>query len=288
MSSFFLIISLISMSALPALAQSYDTIPVGFSTSVNLIFDSPVKKWDMGLGVRVENGQEIWDILVENPTDSPNRIKLAAGIEHFETTNLFVETENAYYNFILVFNAKPQYLLYKLGLDKASIRKSMQKNLEDSTANKKSTTPDKLQIICQEISLLKDGITGIGEVSQKMLFYLGGIYVSGDHLFFRIHAKNEGSLAFDLGFVGFFTGNRSKKGSKRKPRQEETLSPTYIYNEKLQNIKTNESLLRVYVFEKFTLSRDKKLYIQFWEGDRGERKVELEVKSKDILLAKKI
>ena len=39
--------------ALVGLSQPYDTLQVGYHTSVNLIFASPVLKWDMGLGVIV-------------------------------------------------------------------------------------------------------------------------------------------------------------------------------------------------------------------------------------------
>jgi len=36
------------------------------------------------------------------------------------------------------------------------------------------------------------------------------------------------------------------------------------------------------------LSKTQKLYIQFWEGNQGERKIELVVKGNDILGAKKL
>lgn len=274
-------------SVIDAWGQGYDTIPVGITTSVNLIFETPVRKWDMGLGVKIEKGEKVWDILVANPGDSPERIKLAAGIEDFETTNLFVETEDGYYNFILTYRNNPDTLLYKLTPEEASIRKELPIEKKPDE-NPKSSFTDNLATICKKIENMNESNLGIGEVSQKMLFYLGGIHVSADYLFFQVFVKNEGSLTFDLDFVGFFIGDRTKKGNKKKPRQEETLVPLYVYNEDLSTIKTSELVTRIYVFEKFTLPGNDKLYIQFWEGSGGRRKVELVVKNKDILLAEKI
>ena len=108
MRHWYLIILFFEVLPWRAFTQPYDTIKIGYSTSVNMIFSSPVKKWDMGLGLRIENGQEIRDVLVENTSESSKRIKLAAGIEHFEITNLFVETERAYYNFILEYEERPE------------------------------------------------------------------------------------------------------------------------------------------------------------------------------------
>ena len=270
------------LSVKDLLGQPYDTVRVGYNTSVNLIFDSSVKMWDMGLGLKIEEGNEVWDVLVENPSESRNRIKLAAGVENFETTNLFIETEFAYYNFILAFDANPVDLLIKVDGQRASILKGQVKTISEERMEVISSN-DSLAQLCEHILMMKNNHAEIGEVRQKMLFYLSGIYVSGPHVFFQVNIKNEGNIKFDLGYVGFFTGNRTK--GKKKARQDEMISPVYVHNSEITDIETRDTLTQVYVFKKFTLDRKKKLYIQFWEGNGGERKVELVVRSGDILNA---
>ena len=270
-----------------AFTQPYDTISIGYSTSVNMIFSSPVKKWDMGLGLRIENGQEIWDVLVENSNESSKRIKLAAGIKHFEITNLFVETEIAYYNFILKYEERPENLLIKVEVDNASIKKAMVVESKDKELRRDSLfNIDSLKYYTTKIHGFKNDFTNIGQVSQKMLFYLGGIYVLGDHLFFKVYIKNGGNIKYDMGFVGFFRGDKGKRGNKKRPKQDELLKPMYVSNEEKKVIESGEMIAKVYAFKKFTLSKNQNLYLQFWEGNQGERKMELVLKSKDILAAK--
>lgn len=281
----YLYIMLLFIESTCAFAQSYDTIRIGYSTSVNMIFDSPVKRWDMGLGIRIEDGNEIRDVLVENSTNSPERIKLAAGIAHFETTNLFVETVKAYYNFILMYDDLPNNLLIKVDAAKASITKTKVENNPDvqNRIDRKNPT-DSLIYYTEKIRDLENDFTNIGLVSQKMLFYISGLYVVDDYLIFKVIIKNEGNISFDIGFVGFFRGD--KKGNKKRPRQEELLTPLYISNEEKEVIKSGEMIVKVYAFKKFTLRKNQHLYIQFWEGEPGERKAELVLRSKDILAAK--
>lgn len=284
-----LIFLILYMSCTGVAGQGYDTIRVGYSTSVNMIFDSPIVKWDMGLGVHMEDGQEVWDVLVSHSPSSPGRIKLAAGVEDFETTNLFIETEDAYYNFILTYDPQPVHLLLKIGREKASIRKE-EAIAKDTTVGEITAEPttDSLIYLCSKIYENATDITDIGQVSQKMLFYLGGIYVSGNHLFFKVCIKNEGTIKYDLGFAGFFAADRGRSGNKRRPRQDELLTPVYIFNDQQKVVEQGEVVTKVYVFRKFTLDPRKHLYLQFWEGNGGERKAELVVKGKELLGAEGI
>ncbi len=287
-------------------SQPYDTLNIGYTTSVNLIFDSPVRKWDMGLGVRIEGGEKLWDVLVENPSESPERIKLAAGIEQFETTNLFVETESGYFNFILRYCEQPKVLLKMIKIEEASILKEKILNkgtsFDPSDPVKTSiNSPSPLQYVsdgqamgdslgyyCETIQKFENDLSSIGKSSQKILFFLGGIYISGDHLFFKLYIKNSSNIEYDIGFVGFFKGDRGKRGNKKRPKQDELLTPIYVMNDNDIPVSAGEIISRVYAFEKFTLSKRQSLFIQLWEGEQGERKMELVVRGKNILEAKVI
>lgn len=286
MSKFFLILIFIYISTIRGYTQEYDTIRVGFYSSVNLIFDSSIEKWDMGLGVKIEGTQEIWDVLVEGA--SSNRIKLAAGVTDFKTTNLFVETSAAYYNFILKYDPNPKNLLIKVNPDKASIVKEIKQEptaIEDQVAD--NATND-LFMNSSRIYNLQGDYLNIGQELDDMIFYLGGIFLSGDYLYFKVYIKNNGTIPYDLGFMGFFIGDKGLGGNKRRPVQLENIKPIFIYNEALQRIEGGELASQVYVFGKFTLAKKRKLYIQFWEGNGGERKAELEVKGREILGAEEL
>lgn len=284
MSSFWFLVTCSCILPFVGFSQSYDTIWVGQNTSVNMIFDSPVQKWDMGLGVRVENGVEVMDVLVENPASSKNRIKLAAGIVHFTTTNLFIETQQGYYNFILAYDPEPQHLLIKVSLAQAAITKTDHRLDTLSNSEKTPPTQEGLNHLCKLI-LKKNEFTDIGEEKQDMLFYLAGIYIADDYLFFSIDIQNKGGIPFDLGYVGFFTGDKGKGGNKRKPKQLTPLEPVYVYPKNSDPVEPKGVLSQVYVFDRFTLASRHKLFIQFWEGNGGERKVELVVGSKEVLRA---
>ncbi len=275
---------ILCIESICAFAQPYDTIQVGYKTSVNMIFDSPVRRWDMGLGISIEGGIKIQDVLVENPVNSPERIKLAAGIKHFETTNLFVETEIAYYNFILTYNEQPINLLINVNMDKASIVKTKEKENRDAQNTIQKNHTDSLQYLTERIDDMDNDMTHIGLVSQKMMYYVGGIFVIDTYLIFKVFIKNEGNISYEIGFNGFFRGD--KKGNKKRPRQEELLTPLYISNKEKTVIESGKSITKIYVFEKFTLRKDQQIYIQFWEEEPGERKAELVLRSKDILAAK--
>lgn len=306
---------------------SYDTIPVGYTTSVNLIFDSSVKQWDMGLGLRDEDGKQVWDVLVGNSAESPNRIKLAAGIKEFHTTNLFVETANGYYNFILKYEDLPRKLLYQIDTEMAEIVKAdrnhtfakamvgRQKSENNSEISKRnpSVSPsqgrvskdkdlhqrngfggqtnvqhvgnDSLEYLSRLVLESGGSFNPIGKSSQQIHFFLSGIYIRGDYLFFKLYIRNDSSIPFDIGFIGFFKSDRGRTGSKKRPKEEEQLTPEYVLNVDIKTLESNSEIFQIATFKRFTLSKRKRLYIQLWEGNRGERKIELVARGKDLLRA---
>lgn len=278
------LILLAFLAAITCFSQSYDTIRIGQNTSVNMIFDSPVQKWDMGLGMRTENGIVLTDVLVDNPMSSPNRIKLAASIPHFQTTNLFVETEMGYYNFILSYDPEPKHLLIKVDARKATILKTPVPPSNNKNTESVADVSEEMHSFCEKI-LVKNDVTDIGEEKQDMLFYIGGIYIAQDLLFIKININNKGNIPFDLGYIGFFTGSKGKGGNKRKPRQLTPLQPKYANKQNEKSVGPGESIALIYVFDQFTLDTKHKLFIQIWEGNNGERKVELVAGSKDVLKA---
>lgn len=278
-------------------AQRYDTLDIGLMTTVHLIFDSPVLEYDLGSGTRIEvvNGEEqqVTDVLITKVGD---RLKLAAAITDFETTNLFIETETAYFNFILRFNNRPETLSYYMSDQKSDKVKApslaMQKVTEKETAALAAEKETKilemtLFDLATKVGDQPEQAIDIGQESQRMKYFLNGIYVKGNYLFFRINIINEGNVKFDLGYEGFFIKDKPNRGLKKTTKQiPEPVKDLYILNRDVKVVERRREVFKVYVFEKFTLDPKKIFVIEFWEDGQGQRKVEVNIPSDKILAAK--
>jgi hypothetical protein len=273
-------------------AQKYDTIRVGHSTIVNVIFESRIVKPPfMGLApYEAANGKIEMDIFAEIDSVDGNRLTLMAAGNNFETTNLFVETEEGYFNFILVYDKWPKNQLIQVNNDKASIVKkpkfSMAEMKKLEMEKGKRLQLDTLSKMAK-IALEKPYIEPtIGERKQAMMYYLNGIYVEGPYLFFRVTIKNKGTIKYDLGYQQFAINDSNTKGVKSTlVETPEPLIPLYILNDETKVVNSKEELSKVFVFKKFTIDTHKSFTIELWEKD-GQRKTELKIPSSELLNAK--
>jgi hypothetical protein len=278
-------------------AQQYDTVEVGMMTTVHLVFNSPVLEYDLGSGTRIElvDGQEqtVTDVLI---TKVGNRLKLAAAIEGFEMTNLFVETESAYFNFIIKYKDVPGKLSHYFNDQKAEEIKVARIAAEQASVQNERKAVDKgrdekileltLHDLAERVVKQPNGTMEIGQNTQRMKYFLNGIYVKGDYLFFRVNMVNEGNVKFDLGYEGFFIKDRPNRGLKKTTKQiPEPVPHVFIYNKEITVVEKREEIKKVYVFKKFTLAEKKIFTIEFWE-EEGQRKVELNIPEHHILSAK--
>jgi hypothetical protein len=291
--------SLATFHCLMAFAQRYDTLEVGMMTTVHLVFESTVLEYDIGSGTRIEtvNGQEheVTDALVTKVGD---RLKLAAAIADFETTNIFVETETAYFNFILKFAPRPKKLSHYFAdgdadrIKSANATQTKMKAVSDAQlqADKQAQILElTLKDLSEKVANEPNQVIEIGQESQRMKYFLNGVYVKGNFLFFRVNIANEGNVKFDLGYEGFFIKDKPNRGLKKTTKQIPTpLKVFIIYNNQIKTIERNQEVKKVYVFEKFTLEPKKIFTIEFWEDAQGQRKVELNISPNDILSAKTI
>lgn len=291
-------IALICVSlAQPLYGQRYDTIQVGLMTTVHMIFESPVLEYDLGSGTRIEvvNGEEqqVTDVLITKVGD---RLKLAAAFTNFETTNLFVETETGYFNFILKYADHPRTLSHYLADQHAdkiksaspAKRQALEKENTELTAQKETRILElTLHDLATKVSREPAQVIEIGQDSQRMKYYLNGIFVKGNYLFFRVNILNEGNVKFDLGYEGFFIKDKPNRGLKKTTKQiPEPVKDLFIFNRNVKVVERRQEVSKIYVFEKFTLDHKKMFVIEFWEDGQGQRKVELNIPSDKILDAK--
>lgn len=253
---------------LAAWGQDYDTVYIGRTTTVHLVFPSAVRLFDVGSG----NG----DILIKQ--SAPAMLKMASASDGFDTTNLFVDTENGTYNFILRYAPFPEKLVIRLSPENTLFTH------DDAPADAEAS-PQRSGADMAAARILRNPSRAVYKTvrSQKAVFRVHEIYAAGGYIFFLLSAENEGTVKYDLGYTGFISSLKPK--GKNAVVQTEELHPSCSAGTDKKSLSAGEKAYYVYGFDKFTLSRNKRLDIEFWETD-GERKCVIPLTPSDILAAK--
>jgi conjugative transposon TraN protein len=279
-------------------ALAEDTIYVSFSKTSLLVFDSEILFDDVGSD----------DVIFER---NGNKLKLAAAIRNFGETNLHVETENGLYSFVLIYQENPKRTVYVIksgqitsetmtktetGQSSSSVNKEIPGDVQNG-GKKKEVKKESKKLTSQQIELDKNcaiieskenSLSGFGILNKKLFFYLGDMYVSGDKMYFKLILKNSSNIPFDVNLIRFVV--RNKKGQvKGAAVQEDILSPTYVHNDKSNQIAPRgtegDKICKIFVFDKFTIDNEKILHIELWEVG-GDRNVEFTINSTDLLKVK--
>lgn len=270
-----------------------DTIYLDLNSTIHMIFDSPLLQADVGSGTYLdENGNEVSDFTVQM---NGIRLKIAPLVSYFETTNLFVETQTGYFNFILVYEDGPKKYVHNFDITAAvSVKESGAEDLSGGTTGgmgsgrRTATSDPELYKLSYKIAE-SDGPIMTGEETQAIRLWIDGIFVNrtSDKMFISIKVENKGYIVYDWGYTGFFIRAKGNKSIKNEVVQEEEIKPVYIFNEAIDQVEGEKELSKVYVFDKFTIDKKKVLSIELWE-DQGDRKIILELSSADLLAAERI
>jgi conjugative transposon TraN protein len=281
-----------------------DTIRVSFSKTVILVFDSKITFDNLGSE----------DVIAQK---KDNKILLAAAVKKFPETNLHIETESGYYSFIILYQENPKKLFYNFNkshsvLENSSsqevieveeeskeiLAKSVQKpSVKPSTGTastnaqptKKTVKPSKEDLFannCKSIHDKSNSYKSIGVLGNKMFWSLGDIYVKEDHLYFKVSANNSSNIKYDIDLIKFVTRSSSGK-IKQKAEQEDIIEPTFVYNGEKMVVDGKSTLTKVFVFPKFTIDDEKKLFVELWEVG-GDRKLEFSITNKEIIRVKNL
>lgn len=273
--------------------QKYDTVLLDLDHTVNLVFENKILDFDIGSGLQSVNGQDVVNIVVQK---TGNRLKLGAGIENFTSTNIFVETEKGYFNFVVRYSKPAHFALYiknssaeKLKIPELVSEETNAKTIatgtepirgEASESGSKGKKKEKNEEVIEAILADKIRITEVGSRTQKMEYLLSGIYLHGEHIYLKIIVMNHGKVPFTLGFDSFFIVDK-KKGIKGTVSQEEKLPYLQVFGESLINAKSR--ITRIYVFNKFTIAVNKKVRVELWEEVSGQRKTDFLIND-DLIL----
>ena len=256
---------------------SKDTLFVGLDETVILIFHSEIVEYDAGqlyVPGRHEEG-----ILVEYGKRK-NELKVKAGIERFYNTNLHIRTEKGFYEFLCVYHEHPEKTTFVMSLDRSLMSPEEMMEIygdEDINANSASKSDNghskkevaTFETNCSKVFNSKKNVHDIGLKSPHGSVLLTGLYYADNHLYFKVELTNTSVIPYDVELIKF--ASKEKIGVfKRKATENEILEASFIDKPDQNRVEENETLTKVFVFEKFTLAKDKKVVIEFWEkeGDR--------------------
>src|SRR6218665_2976720 len=157
-------LALILLVPMIGFSQKYDTILLDLDHTVNLVFEDAILDFDIGSGVQVVNGQEVTGILAQK---SGSRLKLGAGAENFVRTNIFVETQAAYFNFVVRYGKPDRFACYIQNSAAEKIKSNKQENspMGAGKAGKKisKAAPEKPGSIIEKI--IHDNLSAKSQIS---------------------------------------------------------------------------------------------------------------------------
>lgn len=287
---------LISLATAKAQTIKYDTIRVGTTTTIHLLFESTIQDYLLGSGkIEDENG-EYTEVLLEQV--GSNKLRVAAAVEDFSTTNLFVETESGYFNFILKYIEFPQRQMIKIADSAAAILKSKNEVIKKRSNNRETinelvtpeSSPSPETLLEKAIRKKPVKTSDIALRSQGVEYFISGIYTNGKEIGFKLIVKNKSAISYELSYVNWII--KEKGNLKSKKGSIEVLEPISdkLMNKKNQNY---QPLLKgstgeyIYIYPKFTLPKTKVLVIEIGEKS-GDRIVELTINNKQLLGAEYI
>ncbi len=250
--------------------QASDTIELAFNKTSHLFFSSNIKYVDTGTQ----------DVIKES---NNNILKIAAAIRDFEETNLTVVTsDNVVYSFILRYNEDVKTLTYFFN-DRQGMK------IETDTSDSSETVNDEKNVLykrnCAKIKDSGEELSRQGAYNKKISLSLTNVFIIDDRLYFKLILSNSSSIDYDVELLEFRLVN--KKRMKKSPIQEDILTPLFVYNP-LKEIKSNsQKTYSVFVFDKFTVPKEKKLVIEMIEK-RGGRHIKFSVDPDVIITAQKL
>lgn len=265
-----LLLTFLSLSA-----QESITVDIPYDKTVALIFPAPIDKHILStedIGMRIDG----------------SNCYLQADLEAFAEASLFIQLENqAYYSFVLQYNNDTDILVKPLsmddaigiadGQDKRPMISSGSRLFEPEISVQKASYKGSISELAKQV-LTKNDIKTEGAISSKIVLTMDAIYAEGNHLFLKISLENNSNIPYKLESVNFFITGRQKLLKKTAIVDEEQ-SPVFILNERIKEVKAKSALSRVYVFRRFSLSRDFALQIDVIEQE-GKRDLQLVVDNK--------
>lgn len=251
--------------AKPSVVKPYN-LAINYFKTTNLIFPYAIKSVDRGSK----------DVLAQKTKGVENILQVKAGRQGFDETNLTVITaDGKLYSFVLNYDIYPAVLNLQFGgRSKPLINAAL-----FSQANYNEAV---IQTDAENVAAEKRNIRRIKDRKYGMTFWLSGLFICNDVMYFQIKVSNQTNIDYGIDQLRFFI--RDQKKIKRTATQELELKPLHVHGNTSIVVGQSEHTL-VFAIKKFTIPDQKYLAIQLIEKNGG-RNLHLKVSNREIIKAK--
>jgi len=252
-----------------------DTILLSYHKTVNLIFYADV----------IDDDCSTDDIFMERKN---NILKLGVSLpfENDKSINVYT-ADGMLYTFVTRYDENLTTLNYLIpqtqGIPIPNFESKPENIIESADGVK--VDADSLDVICRNVLRQKRLFDDIGAPYKKITVELAGIWISGEYLYFKLLMSNESNIPYDIVSTNLYI---QEKGFARKAStQPIEKKPFYVYTDSKRIPPGSIQKAYIMVFDKFTISKNKKLMFEMIEKDGG-RRLEFEVNKDFIIQAPKL
>lgn len=215
--------------------------------------------------------------------DKQDNVLYIQPLDIFPESNINIVTiDNVYYTFTIRYNDKTTQFNHIITTKQAIFNPSSIKE----NAQEQAPIIEKENTNIENIILTDNGNHFPRQaIRYKTTYmYLKGVYSNENKLYIKLLFENMSNIPYDFEFIGFYI--TEKKQRKNTTQEQVQMFPENIYN-KINTIRGNNSIEMVFVFDKFTIGKDKILLIDMIEKG-GERNLSLKINDTILLNARKI
>ena len=282
-------------------SYAYDTIYVSTDLAVHLIFEDSITDMHCLFSETYVSSEDLVEDLPVIELQKVNKHEIMLYLnDEIDVTNLSVKTTTGAYMFLLMYKHLPEILYYKIRREQAidtfetiltltQINQSGNSEIIEEEGGEIITEVDGVipfDTVCKYIIENEHFTMVTGKRDLKMELIVNTPFIEGQYIFFNIYLMNLSKIPFDIrNELTFYIEDKSKL--KKQTVASQILSPKFIYNKDQTTIEKGNPVDWVYVFDKFTLAKQKRLYIHLLDKDGG-RDIQLVLNHKHILDAKSI
>lgn len=273
---------LILLSINTIYAQQYQKVVLTPNKFVVLAFPCAIQSTSIGF-------DPVNFVIKENN----NLLQLQPLIPFSDETNLMVQTtDNSIYIINLTCVPQIDKMFYNINHEHAEnyvaytdITNSLPTTQEGTPQSVDNTSTTDSDPIFKKVEAEKGYLTmGNGNRVKNFEVYLKGIYTNGDYMYFQILVSNNSSVKYTFDYVGFSKVVKGTKKGVSKDRTELEVTDSYIPRRTL----IKQQTIIVCKLPKFTISPEKQILIEMFEGEGGERNISFPIDYDIILTAKSI
>jgi hypothetical protein len=213
-------------------------------------------------------------------------LKLKTPSKGFEETNVVINANDKYYGYVIRYVPQQREIVHYLdpsnSLEKqAKFRIANLPSSPTASGLMQNNGSTKTILASNKIQHVFDSVSNVilertDESDGKFTYQTGdcklsllSTHVYQDKIYFAVRITNRSSISYDIDFIKF--GTKFINKSKNQAIQETEISPIYEYNSHISKVQSDNTVEKVFVFEKFTIDKKtKKFKVEAWEKN-GER-----------------